>query len=162
MDNELEKIFLHSGRLSENQSINMNSTGNHNTVLNISTTNMFNCINYIIWNVFTGVITFTTYEKACSKLICGLQWVTVFPWPVCTAEAALFRVRHLWGCPYPGNAGRFITYWYTPSLNTPPKTPTVHCWLMSCTASSPWIIFLKRMFPPLSTLLFCDFTSSVK
>ena len=76
------------------------------------------------------------------------HWVTVFPWPVCTAEAAVLRVRHLWGCPHPGNAPRFITYWYTPSRNTPPKTPTVHCWLMSCTASSPWIIFLKRIFPP--------------
>lgn len=86
---------------------------------------------------------FTTYELTRA----GLHWVTVFPWPVCTAEAAVLRVRHLWGRPHPGNAPRFITYWYTPSLNTPPKTPTVHCWLMSCTASSPWIIFLERIFP---------------
>ena len=76
---------------------------------------------------------------------------------VCSAEAAVVRLRHLWGCPHPGNARRFITYWYAPSLNTPPKTPTVHCWLMSCTASSPWIIFLKRIFPPFPHSLFLWF-----
>lgn len=120
----------------------------------------FWCIFIFSGNMF--VPPHTRYEQACFKLTCGLHWVTVFPWPVRTAEAAVFRVRHLWGRPHPGNAQRFITYWYTPSLNTPQKTPTVHSWLMSCSASNPWIIFLKRIFLPFSTLHFCDFTSSVK
>lgn len=103
---------------------------------------------FFFFSRFTSVSPHTVYDQSCSKLTCSLHWVTVFPWPLCTAEAAVLRVRHLWSCPHPGNALRFITYWYTPSLNTPPKTPTVHCWLMSCTVSSPWIIFLKRIFPP--------------
>lgn len=83
--------------------------------------------------------------------------VAVSPWPACTAEAAVFTARHLWGCHHPGNAWRFITYWYTPSLNTPPKTPTVHCWLMNCTAKSPWIILLKRIFLPFLHISFLWF-----
>lgn len=93
---------------------------------------------------------------------CWLHSVPVFSWPVCSAEAAVFRLRHLRGCPHRGNAQRFITYWCTLSTNTPQKTPTVHSWLMSCSASSPWIIFLRRIFPLFSPLLSCDFTSSVK
>lgn len=38
-------------------------------------------------------------------------------------------------------------------LDTPPKTPAVHCWLMSCFAWNPWIIFFKRRFPSLATVL---------
>lgn len=67
---------------------------------------------------------------------------------VCCWSCCVYSKTHLWGCPHPGNVWRFITYWYTPSLNTPPKTPTVHCWLMNCTARSSWIIFLKRIFLP--------------
>lgn len=68
------------------------------------------------------------------------RWVTVF------------GLRHLWTRLHPGNAGRFITRWCK-SRSTPPKTPGVHCWLMSCLAWNPWIIFFKGRFPSLATVL---------
>lgn len=57
------------------------------------------------------------------------------------------RLRHLWGCPHEGNAQRFITYWCALSTNAPQKTPTVHSWLMGCSAE-PMNHFLKKNISP--------------